>query len=147
MPTNPESCATCHPGAGNKHQASYDELYQDGAIQVTDLAYSFTPPDTTTITFKMTKNGAPFDARDADSLAIYFAPWTGKDFRFEPAAERLSLKGKLACDDAGACTSTFVGDATDLSNTPGLVVLYGTDEDVGRLPARIARASTHLRPC
>ncbi len=35
----PESCVICHTGAGADHQASYDELYQDGVIQVTDMAY------------------------------------------------------------------------------------------------------------
>ena len=28
----------------------------------------------------MTKNGAPFNANDADSLAIMFVPYTGKAF-------------------------------------------------------------------
>jgi OmcA/MtrC family decaheme c-type cytochrome len=112
-------------------------LYQDGGIQVTDLAYSFSAPDTSTVSFKMTKNGAPFDARDADSLGIYFAPYTGTSFQFEPAGDRLSLKGDLTCDGAGGCTSTLVGDAPDVSDTPGLIVVYGRDEDVGRLPARI----------
>ena len=37
----PETCSICHKEAGDKHQASYDELYQDGVIQVTDLAYTF----------------------------------------------------------------------------------------------------------
>ena len=58
----PETCSVCHKEAGDKHQASYDELYQDGVIQVTDLAYAFAGPDTTTVTFKMTKDGVPFDA-------------------------------------------------------------------------------------
>ncbi len=127
----------CHKDAGTKHQASYDELYQDGVIQVTNLAYSFTAPDTTVITFKMTKNGAPFDAKDANSFGIYFTPWTGEIFGFEPAGERLSLTGELSCNDTGGCTSTLVGDAPDVSNTPGLIVVYGRDEDVGQLPARI----------
>lgn len=132
-----ETCSICHKEAGTKHQASYNELYQDGIIKVTDLAYSFSPTNTTTVTFKMTKNGAPFDAGKADSLGIYFVPYTGTKFQFEPAAERLSLKGDLICDGAGMCASTLVGDAPDVSNTPGLIVLYGRDEDVGRLPARI----------
>jgi OmcA/MtrC family decaheme c-type cytochrome len=133
----PETCSICHPEAGAKHQASYDELYQDGVIQVTDLAYSFSAPDTSVVTFNMTKNGAPFDARDVDSLGIYFVPYTGTSFQFEPAAERLSLMGDLTYDGAGGCTSTLVGDAPDVSNTSGLIVVYGRDEDVGRLPARI----------
>ncbi|HEY5670151.1 MAG TPA: hypothetical protein VIS10_09150 [Anaerolineales bacterium] len=135
----PETCAICHKGAGDKHQASYDELYQDGVIQVTDLAYRFSAPDKSVVTFKMTKNGAPFNANDADSLGIYFTPYTGTNFQFEPAGERLSLKGEITCDSAGACTSTLVGDAPNVGSTPGLVVLYGRDEDVGRLPARIAQ--------
>ena len=74
-PTQPESCVTCHGAAGAKHQASYDEMYQDGVIKVTDLQYSFSGPDESTVTFNMTKDGAPFDARKADSLAIYFAQY------------------------------------------------------------------------
>jgi OmcA/MtrC family decaheme c-type cytochrome len=133
----PESCATCHKDAGLKHQASYDALYQDGVIQVTDLAYSFAPTGTQIVTFSMTKDGAPFDASKADSLAIYFAPWDGENFQFDPAAERLSLLGKLSYDGAGGNTSTLVAEIPDLTNTPGLVVLYGADEQVGTLPARI----------
>ncbi|MBW7882518.1 MAG: hypothetical protein H3C34_07765 [Caldilineaceae bacterium] len=136
----PESCMTCHSEAGAKHQASYDELYQDGVIQVTDLAYAFTAPDTTTVTFKMTKDGEPFDARKADSLAIYFAPYTGTNFQFEPAMERMSLMGDLTYDGAGGNTSTLVGDAPDVSNVAGLIVVYGADEVVGRLPARVRLA-------
>lgn len=132
----PESCVICHRDAGAKHQESYDELYQDGVIQVTDLAYSFAGPDTTTITFNMTKNGAPFDARQADSLAIYFAPYADGKFQFDPPADRMNLKGKLAYDGAGGTTSTLTG-TVDLTNVPGVVVLYGTDENVGTLPARI----------
>ncbi len=136
----PESCSTCHGEAGAKHQASYDELYQDGVIEVTDLAYSFSAPNTTIVTFNMTKDGAPFDASKADSLGIYFAPYTDGKFQFEPAAERMSLLGDLTYDGQGGNTSTLVGDAPDVSNTSGLIVLYGTDEVVGRLPARIRQA-------
>ena len=136
----PETCVICHSDAGAKHQASYDELNQDGVIQVTDLAYSYTAPDTTTVTFKMTKDGAPFDASKADNLAIYFAPWDGEAFQFDPAAERLSLKGDMTYDGAGGNTSTLVGEAPDLTDASGLVVLYGTDETVGQLPARVRLA-------
>src|SRR5659263_428770 len=34
----PETCAICHPGAGDKHQEFYDDLYQKGVIKVTGLA-------------------------------------------------------------------------------------------------------------
>jgi OmcA/MtrC family decaheme c-type cytochrome len=140
-PIQPETCAICHSEAGTKHQASYDELYQDGAIQVTDLAYSYSAPDTHTVTFQMTKNGAPFDASNADSLGIYFVPYTGTSFQFEPAAERLTLMGDLTYDGAGGNTSTLTDSdpayASDLGEVDGLIVLYGADEVVGRLPARI----------
>lgn len=132
----PESCSTCHKEAGAKHQASYDELYQDGVIQVTDLAYAFTGPDTSIVTFKMTKDGEPFDARKSDSLAIYFAPYTGEAFQFEPAAERLNLKGALTYDGNGGATSLITG-TVDLTEAPGFITVYGADEQVGTLPARI----------
>jgi OmcA/MtrC family decaheme c-type cytochrome len=134
----PESCATCHSEAGDKHQASYDELYQDGVITVTDLAYEYSSPDTHTVTFKMNKDGAPFDANDADSVGIYFAPYTGTAFQFEPAAERLNLKGDLTYDGAGGITSTLTNSdpayASDLGAVDGLIVVYGRDEVVARLP-------------
>ncbi len=101
-PIQVESCSACHPEGGAKHQASYNDLYQDGVIQVSDLAYSFTAaPDTTVITFKMTKNGAPYDGSQADALNIYFVPYTGTSFE---APARLSLKGDLAYDGAGGLT-------------------------------------------
>jgi OmcA/MtrC family decaheme c-type cytochrome len=135
-PVPPETCSVCHPEGGAKHQASYDELYQDGVIQVTDLAYSYSG-DTTTVTFTMTKNGGPFNAGDADSLGIYFAAYDGEKFQFEPAIERLSLMGDVTCDSEGACTSVLAGEAPDVSDTDGVIVLYGADEVVGQLPARI----------
>ncbi len=132
----PESCATCHGDAGAKHQASYDELYQDGVIQVTDLAYAFTAPGTSTVTFQMTKEGAPFDGTKASALSIYFVPYAEGKFQFEPAAERFSLMGTVAYDGAGGITST-VEESPDFSAVDGLVVVYGRDEDLGRLPARV----------
>ena len=134
-----ESCSTCHGESGDKHQMSYDEMYQDGVIQVTDLAYSFSGTDTSTVSFNMTKDGAPFDATQADTWAIYFAPYADGKFQFEPAADRLNLKGagdQLVYDGDGGLTSTITG-TVDLSDVPGMVVLYGADEQVGSLPARI----------
>jgi len=141
-PLQPETCGICHKDAGEKHQASYDELYQDGVIQVTDVAYRFSGPGTTTISFKMTKAGAPFDGTQADALSIYFVPFDGAKFQFDPPAERLSLKGKLSYD-AGVTTSTLVElapdadgffDYTDVRGVNGLVVVYGYDELVDMIP-------------
>jgi len=133
-----ESCVICHPEAGAKHQASYDELFQDGVIQVTDLKYAFAAPDKSTVTFKMTKNGAPFNAAQADSLAIYFVPYTGPKFQFDLPADTLSLKArKLTYDPNGGVTSVVTG-TTDISGVNGLIVVYGRDETVGSLPARVS---------
>ncbi len=53
----------------------------------------------------------------------------------------MSLKGKIACDAAGKCTSTLAGEGAtytvNYQNMAGLVVLYGRDEDMGTLPARV----------
>lgn len=149
LPLQPETCAVCHKDVGAKHQASYDDLYQDGVIQVTDLAYKFTAPGTTVVTFKMTKNGEPFNASEADSLGIYFVPYNGTNFEFDPAGPRLSLLGKLTYDEVGGNTSTLVEkapdakgfiDYTDVSRVNGLIVLYGRDETVGTIPGtRVAQ--------
>ena len=102
----PETCGICHKDAGEKHQASYDELYQDGVIQVSNLTYRFTEPGTTVVTFKMTKNGAPYNGGAVQNLNIYFAAYTGTAFE---GAGRLALKGKLSYDPAsGVTTSTLV---------------------------------------
>lgn len=146
--TQPESCATCHGEAGDKHQASYDELYQDNVFEVTDLTYSFrSSPDTTTITFKMTKNGMPYNGGAVESVGIYFVPYTGTAFESDA---RLSLKGTLAYDaTSGVTTSTLVEkdpaedgyiDYSNINGVDGLIVLYGRDETVGTLPARVNQA-------
>lgn len=136
----PESCATCHPDAGTKHQASYDQMYQDGVIQVSDVTYSFADPDQSTVTFKMSKDGAPFDARKADALAIYFVPYADGKFQFEPEGERMSLLSKkISYDGAGGASTTVTG-TTDLSGVNGLIVVYGRDETIGTIPnTRVAQ--------
>ncbi len=142
LPVQPESCTICHAGAGEKHQAFYDQLYQDGVIVVTDIAYKFTEPGTTVITFKMTKNGAAFNGADADNLGIYFVPYNGTAFQFDPPLARLNMKGKLTFDGT-TTTSTLVEkaptdtgyyDYTNVSGVDGLLVLYGRDETVGTIP-------------
>lgn len=134
----PESCATCHPDAGTKHQASYNELYQDGVIQVSDITYSFSAPDISTVSFKLSQDGAPVNAAKVDSLNIYFAPYTDSKFQFNPSGARLSLKGKLTYAD-GVTTSAITG-TTDLSGMNGMVVIFGRDETIRTIPnSRVAQ--------
>ena len=141
----PETCLICHKNSGSAHQIDYDQLYQDGAIKVTDLKYSFTAPNTTVVSFKATKNGLPFSGNDADSLNIYFVPYDGKNFQFADGSGRLSLKGKLTYG-AGTTTSTLVGlnpgdkgyiKYTDVSGVDGFIAIFGNDEVVGTLPVRV----------
>ncbi len=144
-----ETCAGCHRDAGEEHQGSYNMLYQDGVILVTDVTYKFTAAagdklDTTVVTFKMTKDGKPVSGASVENANIYFAAWTGTAFE---GAGRLSLKGKLSYDAAtGVTTSTLVEldpkeatyvDYTDLSGVDGIIVVYGYDKQLGTLPARI----------
>ncbi|MCL5996262.1 MAG: hypothetical protein M1546_09425, partial [Chloroflexi bacterium] len=111
-------------------------MYQDGVIKVADLAYSFEAPDKSTVSFKMTKNDVPFDGRNAIGLSIYFVPYAGSKFQFEPAADRLSLKGKLTYDGQGGLTSVITG-TQNVGAVDGLIVVFGRNEDVGQLPARV----------
>ena len=135
---NPETCGICHPNAGEKHQGSYDELYQDGGITVTGITYRFAAPSTTVITFKMTKDGQPINGASVESLGIYFVPWTGSAFEGEG---RLSLKGDLSYDAAtGVTTSTLSTYETNVGGVDGVIMLYGRDETAGRLPARVYQA-------
>ena len=144
-----ESCNGCHEGAGDTHQKYYDMLYQDGVIQVTDVAYKFNAgaggtTDTTVVTFKMTKDGKPISGASVENSNIYFAAYTGTTFE---GAGRLSLKGKLSYDDkTGVTTSTLAElastdkayiDYVDESKVDGVLVVYGYDKQVGSLPARI----------
>ncbi|MFC1781700.1 hypothetical protein ACFLZ8_05510 [Planctomycetota bacterium] len=133
----PESCVVCHDQSGADHQAFYDELYQDGVIQVSDLAYEYSAPNTHIVTFTMTKDGEPIDARDVESIGIYFAPYTGTTFE---SAGRQTLKGTLTYS-AGVSTSTITSSdaayASDLGSIDGIIAVYGRDGTVGRLPARV----------
>jgi OmcA/MtrC family decaheme c-type cytochrome len=129
-----ESCAICHPGAGDEHQADYDELYQDGVIEVAALVYQNDGADDI-VTFTMTKDGAPFNCEDVQNLNIYFAPYDNNGaFQFNPAEERLSIKGagdNVVGDADGNCTSTNPQSAFgDLDAQNGLVIVYGYDEQV-----------------
>jgi len=151
-PTAPdlETCVLCHKDSGSTHQTYYDKLYQDGVIQVSDITYAFKAnPDTTTITFKLLQNGKPLDPKQADNLSIYWVPFKDGKFQFDPAQDRLSLKGKITADGKGTVTSTLVELAkddkafvnyTDVSKTPGLLVIYGRDGTVGTIPnTRVAQ--------
>ena len=155
-----ESCSVCHGGNpeadGADHQAYYDQLYQDGAtrIAVTNLTYQNVGGNDI-VTFQMTKAGADFPCTGlspaaGDSLGIYFVSYDNTTGTFgNDNAIRLSLgtAGNSSGSTpstltyaANVCTSTvpesFLGD---LSAVNGLIVLYGRNEQVGSLPARVVQ--------
>jgi OmcA/MtrC family decaheme c-type cytochrome len=139
-----ESCAVCHQGeprGGDAHQAAYDQLYQDGVIQVTAVGVENTAPNTFVTTFTMTKVGdAAFTCEDADSIGIYFTTYAGEGVWEQDA--RLSLKPSATSTPsgttttvagaAGLCTVTavFTDNVADFTTTDGIVVVYGRDEQV-----------------
>ena len=63
----PESCATCHGGVGEFHQAEYDKYVDASALTLTFNGVS-TAAGRVTATFTITKNGAPFV--DAANLGL-----------------------------------------------------------------------------
>jgi OmcA/MtrC family decaheme c-type cytochrome len=134
MDAEPESCIVCHEDAGVAHQDSYDELYQDGGITVTDITYQYTGSSTHKVTFKLTKEGEPIAASEVASIGIYYAPYTGTSFE---SAGRQTLKGTLTYAN-GVSTSIITGtsDAYDgtLASADGIIAVYGRDEVVARLP-------------
>jgi len=144
----PETCAICHPGAGDKHQEFYDDLYQDGVIKIANLQYGFTD-NNDVVTFEMTKNGVEADCTKVTNLNIYFAPYNDNGlFQFTPSRGSLTIKGinetpvdnaltgTLVYDSAtGVCTSTKPSfDNVSLATKNGEIVLYGYDELIGLLP-------------
>jgi OmcA/MtrC family decaheme c-type cytochrome len=112
------------------------------------MAYEYTAPNTHIVTFTMKKDGVPFDPADADRVRMYFVPWTGTAFQYEPAADRLALTGDTMAFDSvtGVVTSTLT-DSTDtryassLADVDGAIMWYGYDEGVQRLPnSRVQQA-------
>ncbi|GAB6083020.1 hypothetical protein JCM30471_19340 [Desulfuromonas carbonis] len=130
-----ESCAVCHATTGAQHQAFYDQLYQDGVITLSNVAYSNDGTnDIVTFNMTSTKADAAADCTAVSNLNIYWVPFDGAKFQFNPAANRLSIKGTLT-NNAGVCTSTKAQTAAgDLGAQNGVVVVYGYDDQVGSLP-------------
>ncbi len=153
----PETCVTCHTGddpvaaSGSGHQAYYDQLYQDGVVKVSDMALATSGADTTVLTFKMTKNGAPFNCTKSGSdfsIGSYWEKYDAATRTFTNAAGDAlwslvpsSTTGtKTWSSSTNVCTFTkkFTA-ATDLANVasiaagePSIVQIYGTDEIIDR---------------
>jgi OmcA/MtrC family decaheme c-type cytochrome len=110
------------------------------------MAYEYTAPNTHVVTFTMEKDGEPFDPADADRVRMYFVPWTGTAFQYEPAADRLALTGTMTFDSTtGVVTSTLTDNdpryASSFDEMDGAIMLYGYDGGVARLPnSRVQQA-------
>jgi OmcA/MtrC family decaheme c-type cytochrome len=125
-------------------------LYQDGVITITDIAYEYSAPSTHIVTFTMLKDGEPFDPAEADRVRMYFVPYTGSAFQFEPASGRLRVDGTMTWDSTtGVVTSTLTDDdpmlASSLDDRDGAIMIYGRDGDVARMPnSRVQQAKYPL---
>jgi len=144
----PETCVTCHSGAGDNHQADYDLFFQDGVIKVTiDNAVVNPADNTVAVNFHMTKGNADFNCKDVDNLNIYFTQYdnTLNRFQFASGQDRLSIKGtpsNIVYKGSGLCTSTAaLGDNAALLANPGVVVVYGYDEQLGSIAARVRQVA------
>jgi OmcA/MtrC family decaheme c-type cytochrome len=110
------------------------------------MAYTYTAPNTHVITFTMLKDGEPFDPADADRVRMYFVPWTGTAFQYEPAADRLALTGTMTFDSVtGEVMSTLTDDdpryASSFDDMDGAIMLYGYDGGIGTMPnSRVTQA-------
>jgi len=138
----PEICSFCHNGEvarnGATHQELYDELFQQGVVEVSNVMYTYDGiAGNDVVTFNMTKDGADFDCRDADSLNIRFAEYDSATRRFssidtngDTAIDLLSIKGTVAYDAlTNTCTSTNPESALgDLNLVNGVLAVYGEDE-------------------
>jgi OmcA/MtrC family decaheme c-type cytochrome len=139
-----EACSTCHAGdaaiarSGPGHQADYDQLYQNSVIKVSNLAFAqgttTAAGDTSSVTFRMTKNGAAFDCTQADTAGSY---WAAYDAATKTFPSDLSLGGTRSYDaGTGVCTMTkkftAAADIAKLTsitnNADGIITLYGADE-------------------
>ena len=138
----PETCALCHtPGvdgaapvarSGSMHQARYKEFYQDGVVKIVQGSMTFNATGTTaTLAFQMTKNGANFDCRDADSIGSYWAGYDSATMSF-PSDQSLKPAASGITYNAATNVCTFtqtVSAATATSMAgPGIVQIYGVDE-------------------
>lgn len=164
---NPEQCSLCHKGSepvarsGAKHQEEYNQLYQDGAMKVVagSIAIASNGVDTTTLTFRLTKNGAAFDCTKPTAtfpngtfaLGAYWATYDTAtktfpdDLGLTPSVNSTTgavtaTTGSKAYDAAtGVCTvKKIVTSTTDkaivakiaAAGTNGVVTIYGADEIV-----------------
>jgi len=144
-----EVCVFCHNGEvarnGSTHQELYDELFQQDVVQVANVMYAYDGiGGNDVVTFNMTKDGADFDCRDADSLNIRFSEYDSATRRFssidtngDTAIDLLSIKGAITYDAlTNTCTSTNPESALgDLSMVNGVIAVYGEDEIVETIAA------------
>jgi OmcA/MtrC family decaheme c-type cytochrome len=145
---NVESCEVCHSDdggivlSGAGHQALYDELYQDQALTVTNLAYTYDGVgDNDVVTFTMQLNGADFDCTQAEAVTINFAQYDSVTREFSDGAtsgfwRTIGNSGTLSYLGGGNCSSTNAsGLSVDLNTLDGVIVAYGRDETVTSIPA------------
>jgi OmcA/MtrC family decaheme c-type cytochrome len=119
---------------------SYDELYQNGVIRVSNIGIASNGVDTTTLTFTLLNGATGVDCKKttAFSIGAYYDTYNTGTRQFN-AASPLSLKpaaaGITSVPATGACTFTKVfTSAADkalvaaITTADGIIVVYGADE-------------------
>jgi OmcA/MtrC family decaheme c-type cytochrome len=163
----PEDCAGCHSDTGAQHQASYNELYQTGVIEATDLTFAYnTTTDQAKMTFKLEKNGVPFDCRQtykflaAESwFGIVYASWDAKLGGFPVSLDLVDGLGYFPSKTLPTKTYDYTNntctvitaplDAADdavastIETSNGYIQLYGAAESTNHTTQAIAEAEAY----
>ncbi len=117
----PESCVICHPTAGTDHQSVYNSIWDASKLvaSIGTVVTTGTPPTaTTTVTFTLTKNGAPYSNQTISTFAqktVYAAQYDPATRKFGPT---FSLGTFAPTANAGeyTVTSTAATFAPETSN-------------------------------
>ncbi|MDX2410514.1 MAG: hypothetical protein QNK16_00820 [Woeseiaceae bacterium] len=121
-----ESCATCHSGVGDDHQAIYDSYVDASALELTLNSVSSSaggPPHDVTLSFSITENGLPFvDAAGLPSLdqkRFYMVRWdstAGLNGQYLEGNQRLREDNVIP----GAAPGDYLLTQTDMPFAPEL---------------------------
>ena len=125
----PESCAVCHGGAGQAHQAVYDEYSDTTNLVLTMVGVTSVANDTkwnATMTFTITRDGMPYvDASGLpglDQKRFYTVRWDGTKF-----VDSQSFGSIAATATPGQFTATATAMAYAPENSDSIVYGYVGD--------------------
>jgi OmcA/MtrC family decaheme c-type cytochrome len=140
----PESCAVCHAGAGATHQGIYNQ-YTDASKLVASIVSVVstakgTVPETydVTVTFTLTKNGAPYDATITGfaQKTVYVTQYDTTAKTFGPSTSLSNLAS------LGGGTYTAKNHAVDADPTKVVVAPFAPESSNAMVYAYFAENPT-----